>query len=131
MDNLVLLDQKRGPEMAITLVQVTISSTSKEGTYAGRVFKGWETYTINVKGEQITKKRLWTFWLESASDLNKGDVVEFQGELGTKGAQLDKDGKTYLVVEHTINNPSVKVIHKSLPGIETVTAVESTEQSPF
>jgi hypothetical protein len=131
VDNLVLLDQKRGPEMAITLVQVTISSTSKEGTYAGRVFKGWETYSINVKGEQITKKRLWTFWLESAADLNKGDVVEFQGELGTKGAQLDKDGKTYLVVEHTLNNPRVKVIHKTLPGIDTLPPLPADEQSPF
>ena len=54
--------------MAITQVQVTISSTSKEGNYAGRVFKGWETYSINVKGEQITKKRLWTFWLETAAE---------------------------------------------------------------
>ena len=117
--------------MAITLVQVTISSTSKEGTYANRVFKGWETYSINVKGEQITKKRLWTFWLENAADLNKGDVVEFQGELGTKGAQLDKDGKTYLVVEHTLNNPTVKVIHKTLPGIETLPPLPADEQSPF
>ena len=117
--------------MAITQVQVTISSTSKEGTYAGRVFKGWETYSINVKGEQITKKRLWTFWLETAADLNKGDVVEFQGELGTKGAQLDKDGKTYLVVEHTLNAPTVRVIYKTLPGIDALPPVESTEQSPF
>lgn len=131
MDNLVLLEKKRGPEMAITLVQVTISSVSKEGNYAGKVFKGWETYSINVKGEQITKKRLWTFWLETVADLNKGDVVEFQGELGTKGAQLDKDGKTYLVVEHTLNAPSVKVIHKALPGIDTLPPLPTNEQSPF
>jgi hypothetical protein len=121
--------------MAITLVQVTISSITKEGTYAGKVFKGWETYSIKVKGEQITKKRLWTFWLEQAADLNKGDVVEFQGELGTKadGSTFEYSGVTYYKVEHTLNNPTVKVIHKTLPGIETLPPlpVSANEQSPF
>lgn len=118
--------------MAITTIQITISSNSSNGEYAGRVFKGWETYSINMKGEQITKKRLWTVWVDFALNFTKGDLVEFHGELGTKAAQLDKDGKTYFVVEHTLNHARATLLQKaSLPAVTEANAPVASEQSPF
>lgn len=119
--------------MAHVTVQVAVSSASgNESSYAGKVFKGWETYSITVKGESITKKRLWTFWLENAAtNISKGDVVEFSGELGSKASQLDKDGKTYTVVEHSINNARAQVIRKVDPATSIQDAPVFTGESPF
>lgn len=120
--------------MAQVTGQVTISAVTTQGEYSGRAFKGWETYSYTYKGEQVTKKRAWTFWFDAAQDLNKGDVIEFSGELTTKAGDSDlttKTGYTFRPVEHVVNNPLVKVIHKSLPGIETLPPLPANEQSPF
>lgn len=119
--------------MAHVTVQVAVSSVSgNESAYAGKVFKGWETYSITVKGESITKKRLWTFWLENPQpNIAKGDIVEFSGELGSKASQLDRDGNAYLVVEHSVNAARAQVIRKIDPATSIQDAPAFTGESPF
>jgi hypothetical protein len=101
--------------MARVQVQIVVSSVAENGDYKGRVVKGWETFLITVKGESITKKRQWTMWLDSASDLGKDDVVTFTGDLGSKAGTFEKDGNTYQVVEHSLNNVQFKVDTKAVP----------------
>ena len=115
--------------MAIVSVQVHVSSVAVNGDYKGKVVQGWETFSINIKGESITKKRLWTFWLNQPTDLVKGDVVEFHGELGTKAAEYVKDGKTYNTVEHSLNDVRFNVIQKLDPG--KVVVETPSGESPF
>jgi len=102
--------------MAKVSVQIHVSSVAQNGDYRGRVINGWETYSITLKGEQVTKKRQWTIWLDSASDLAKDDVVEFTGELGTKNGKFTKDGQDIAVVEHFINSARYEVIHRATPA---------------
>jgi hypothetical protein len=101
--------------MAKVQVQITVSKVAENGDYKGRVISGWETFQINVKGEQITKKRQWTMWLELPSAITKDDVVTFVGELGTKAGSFEKDGNTYQVVEHSLNHPTYTVDVKAVP----------------
>jgi hypothetical protein len=101
--------------MAKVQVQITVSKVAENGDYKGRVISGWETFQINVKGEQITKKRQWTMWLELPSAITKDDVVTFVGELGTKAGSFEKDGNTYQVVEHSLNHPTYIVDVKAVP----------------
>jgi hypothetical protein len=123
--------------MARVQVQITVSKVAENGDYKGRVISGWETFIITVKGEQITKKRQWTMWLDSASELAKDDVVTFTGDLGTKAGSFEKDGNTYQVVEHSLNNVQFKV---DVKAAETVKANDGwntpasngfTENPPF
>ena len=118
--------------MATVNVQIVVASKAEQGEWSGRVIKGWETYQIIAKGEAITKKRLWTMWLEYPAGIAKGDVVEFIGELGTKAAKLEKDGNTYDVVEHSLNKPSFRVIKAFAPLDPTPASqvVDNTAQ-PF
>ena len=101
--------------MAKVQVQIVVSKVAENGDYKGRVISGWETFIITVKGEQITKKRQWTMWLDAASAINKDDVVTFTGDLGTKAGSFDKDGNTYQVVEHSLNNVSYTVNTSAVP----------------
>jgi hypothetical protein len=101
--------------MAKVQVQIVVSKVAENGEYKGRVISGWETFIITVKGEQITKKRQWTMWLDAASAINKDDVVTFTGDLGTKAGSFDKDGNTYQVVEHSLNNVSYTVNTQAVP----------------
>jgi hypothetical protein len=101
--------------MAKVQVQITVSKVAENGDYKGRVISGWETFQINVKGEQITKKRQWTMWLELPSAITKDDVVTFVGELGTKAGSFEKDGTTYQIVEHSLNHPTYTVDVKAVP----------------
>ena len=101
--------------MAKVQVQIVVSKVAENGDYKGRVISGWETFVINVKGEQITKKRQWTMWLELPSPIIKDDVVTFVGELGTKAGSFEKDGNTYQVVEHSLNHPTYTVDVKAVP----------------
>lgn len=101
--------------MAKVQVQITVSKVAENGDYKGRVISGWETFIINIKGEEITKKRQWTMWLELPSAITKDDVVTFVGELGTKAGSFEKDGTTYQVVEHSLNKPTYTVDVKAVP----------------
>jgi hypothetical protein len=123
--------------MAKVQVQITVSKVAENGDYKGRVISGWETFQITVKGEQITKKRQWTMWLDTASEITKDDVVTFTGDLGTKAGSFEKDGNTYQVVEHSLNNVQFKV---DVKAAETVKANDGwntpasngfTENPPF
>ena len=116
--------------MAKVSVQIHVSSVAQNGDYRGRVINGWETYSIKLKGEQVTKKRQWTIWLDAASDLAKDDVVEFTGELGTKNGKFEKDGQEIAVVEHFINEARYQVIHRAEPQAPKP-VTELTSEPPF
>ena len=116
--------------MAKVSVQIHVSSVAQNGDYRGRVINGWETYSIKLKGEQVTKKRQWTIWLDSASDLAKDDVVEFTGELGTKNGKFEKDGQEIAVVEHFINEARYQVITRATLQAPKPTT-ELTSEPPF
>lgn len=116
--------------MAKVQVQITVSKVAENGDYKGRVISGWETFVITVKGEQITKKRQWTMWLELPSAIVKDDVVTFVGELGTKAGSFEKEGQTYQVVEHSLNNATFTVDTHAVP-IPPKPATEFTQAAPF
>jgi hypothetical protein len=116
--------------MAKVQVQIVVSKVAENGDYKGRVISGWETFVINVKGEQITKKRQWTMWLELPSPIIKDDVVTFVGELGTKAGSFEKDGNTYQVVEHSLNNPTYTVDVKAVPLTNTSVADAWNNSAP-
>jgi len=116
--------------MAKVKVQIAVSSVAQNGDYRGRVINGWETFSIKIKGEPVTKKRQWTMWLELPSDIAKDDVVEFTGELGTKSGTFEKDGTTYQVVEHFINDASYTVISRGIP-VAPKPITELTSEPPF
>jgi hypothetical protein len=116
--------------MARVQVQITVSSVAENGDYKGRVIKGWETFQITVKGEQITKKRQWTMWLELPSAILKDDVVTFVGDLGTKAGSFEKDGNTYQVVEHSLNHPTYVVDVKAVPLTNTSAADAWNNSAP-
>jgi len=101
--------------MAKVQVQIVVSSVAENGDYKGRVFKGWESFTITVKGEPVNKKRQWTMWLDLPAAINKDDIVTFTGDLGTKAGSFEKDGQTYQVVEHSLNNVTYVVNSSAVP----------------
>lgn len=118
--------------MATTTVQIIISKTAEQGDYKGRVFSGWETFQIRVKGEPVTKKRLWTMWMDVAQPFGKGDVIEFTGELGTKNGSYEKDGEKFPTVEHSLNVTQWRPIHYAtpIPTEAPVTITDGNDQ-PF
>jgi hypothetical protein len=116
--------------MAKVQVQIAVSSVSQNGEYRGRVINGWESYSIKVKGELVNKKRQWTMWLELPSNINKDDIVTFNGELGSKTGTFDKDGQTYNVVEHFINDASYTINQSAVP-IPAKSITELTSEPPF
>jgi len=117
--------------MAKVVVQISVSSVSANGDFRGRVIKGWETFQITVKGEPVTKKRVWTMWLDYPSDITKGDVIEFEGQLGTKVADYEtKDGTTGKTVEHSLNQCQWRAISRAVP-LPANPAVEVSTDSPF
>lgn len=101
--------------MAKVQVQIAVSSVAENGEYKGRVIKGWESFTINVKGVPTDKKRQWTMWLDAPSSIVKDDVVTFTGDLGTKAGTFEKDGTTYQVVDHSLNNVTYTVNTHAVP----------------
>ena len=124
--------------MARVQVQIVVSKVAENGDYRGRVVSGWESFTINVKGEQVNKKRQWTMWLDAPSSIVKDDVVSFVGDLGTKAGTFEKDGQTYQVVEHSLNNVTYKVDTHAVPLTNTSAAdawnkpvTQLTENPPF
>lgn len=110
--------------MAQVKVQISISKVAANAGYVGKVVGGWETFQITVKGEPVTKKRLWTMWLDKDYGINKGDVVEFIGELSTKIAPYQaKDGSQANGIEHSLNVTSLTTISKAQsPAVETAPA---------
>jgi hypothetical protein len=124
--------------MAKVQVQIVVSKVAENGEYKGRVISGWETFLITIKGEQITKKRQWTMWLDATSEIGKDDVVTFTGDLGTKAGSFEKDGNTYQVVEHSLNNVAYTINTKAVPipakaneGWNTPASNGFTENPPF
>jgi hypothetical protein len=122
--------------MAKVQVQIVVSSVAENGDYKGRVFKGWESFTITVKGEPVNKKRQWTMWLDLPAAINKDDIVTFTGDLGTKAGSFEKDGQTYQVVEHSLNNVTYVVNSSAVPIPPSVhdawnTPAPDSGQSPF
>ena len=105
--------------MAKVNVQIVVSKVAENGDYRGRVVSGWESFSITVKGEQVNKKRQWTMWLDAPSSIVKDDVVTFQGDLGTKAGSFEKDGQTYQVVEHSLNNVTYTVNTHAVPLTNT------------
>jgi hypothetical protein len=101
--------------MAKVQVQIVVSSVAENGEYKGRVIKGWESFTITVKGEPVNKKRQWTMWLDLPAAITKDDIVTFTGDLGTKAGSFEKDGQTYQVVEHSLNNVTYVVNSSAVP----------------
>ena len=116
--------------MAKVSVQIVVSKVAENGDYKGRVISGWETFTINVKGEQVTKRRQWTMWLDLPAAINKDDIVTFTGDLGTKAGSFEKDGQTFAVVEHSLNNVSYTVNQSAVP-LPPKPVTEFTENPPF
>ncbi len=124
--------------MAKVQVQIVVSKVAENGDYRGRVVSGWESFTITVKGEQVNKKRQWTMWLDAPSSIVKDDVVSFVGDLGTKAGSFEKDGQTYQVVEHSLNNVTYKVDTHAVP-MNNISAADAwnkpatqlTENPPF
>jgi hypothetical protein len=122
--------------MAKVQVQIVVSSVAENGDYKGRVFKGWESFTITVKGEPVNKKRQWTMWLDLPAAINKDDIVTFTGDLGTKAGSFEKDGQTYQVVEHSLNNVTYVVNSSAVPippkaNDVWITPTPDSGQSPF
>jgi hypothetical protein len=58
------------------------------------------------------------------------DVVTFVGDLGTKAGSFEKDGNTYQVVEHSLNNVTYKVDTKAAPSAPKA-ETEFTQVAPF
>ena len=118
--------------MAQVNVQIVVSSVSANGDFRGRVIKGWESYQVEFRGQKETKKREWTMWLDLPSDITKGDVIEFTGELITKtdGVQHEYQGRTYFKVEHSLNQCQWRAISRAVP-LPANPAVEVSTDSPF
>ena len=116
--------------MAKVQVQIVVSKVAENGDYKGRVVSGWETFIITIKGEQVTKRRQWTMWLDLPSNINKDDVVTFTGDLGTKAGSFEKDGQTYQVVEHSLNQVSYTINQAAVP-IPPKPVNEFTSEPPF
>jgi hypothetical protein len=77
-------------------------------------------------------------WLDAPSAINKDDIVSFVGDLGTKAGTFEKDGNTYQVVEHSLNNVTYKVDQQAAPvapktndGWNTPATNGFTENPPF
>jgi len=124
--------------MAKVQVQIAVSSVAENGDYKSRVIKGWESFTISLKGVPTDKKRQWTMWLDAPSSIVKDDVVTFVGDLGTKAGSFEKDGNTYQVVEHSLNNVTYTVNTHAVPLSNTSAAdswntptAPATENPPF
>jgi hypothetical protein len=69
-------------------------------------------------------------WLDLPSAITKDDVVTFVGELGTKAGSFEKDGNTYQVVEHSLNNPTYTVDVKAVPLTNTSAADAWNNSAP-
>lgn len=117
--------------MAKVQVQIVVAKVTENGDYKGRVVDGWESFTITFKGEQFNKNRHWTMWLDLPSSLVKDDVVTFTGDLGTKaGGLFEKDGQTYQLVEHSLNQATFTVNSHAVP-LPAAPVTELTENPPF
>jgi hypothetical protein len=86
--------------MAKTKLSGIVSSVAKN-----RIVNLWETFDVN--GRQAYRK--WTIWFDIANDIEKGDFIEVEGDLGTKIGSYEKDGETKQTVECSINSPSLLV----------------------
>ena len=112
--------------MAQVMIYAKVAEVVNEGYPRLRV---WETY--DFKGEP--RNRLWTAWLDNASNLKKDDEVRISGSLGTKVGTYNKPGQeTKQVVEHSINNVDVELIRAAEPksSIQEVIGILAPTTSP-
>jgi len=71
----------------------------------------WEDFIVEyADGKKFERKRKWQVWFNGLTDINTGDWVELEGELGTKLEEYEKDGETKSAVGHSINNPHVRQV---------------------
>ena len=127
--------------MAKVNLQIKVSSVSVNGSWAGRVIQGWESFNTEMNGQRYTKKRLWSVFFELPTNINKDDLIEVTGELQTKadGVPNEYEGKTYFKVEHTVGNASFKLIEAAVPlnsnpandGWNTPPVTELNQNPPF
>jgi hypothetical protein len=68
-----------------------------------RIVNIWETF--DIQGRQVYRK--WTIWFDIANDIEKGDFIEVEGDLGTKIGSYEKEGETKQTIEHSINSPTL------------------------
>ncbi len=62
------------------------------------------------------RNRLWTAWLDNASNYKKDDEVKIEGALGTKVGTYNKPGQeTKQIVEHSLNNCLVELVRAAEP----------------
>ena len=119
--------------MAEIKVQFVVTSVSQNGNYRGKVIYGWETYQgVDRTQTAFTGKRQWTIWLEFPSELAKGDLAEFIGELGTKKGTYKKEenGPELEVIEHYVNNARYTLLKKAEPEVAKA-VTEFTSEPPF
>lgn len=119
--------------MAEVRVQFEVTGVSANETYKGRVIRGWETFQGTLKnGEPFTGRRSWTIWLEFPSELVKGDLAEFVGELSTKKGTYQKDENSPVldVIEHHLNSARYTVLKRAVP-LAAKPVTEITAEPPF
>lgn len=66
------------------------------------IVTAWEAY-LGRQGED--KNRRWSLWFDVNLDVAEGDLLDVSGDLATKPDDYEKDGKTYRVVAHSLENP--------------------------
>jgi len=119
--------------MAEAKVQFEVTSVSQNGEYRGKVIYGWETYQgIDRNKNPFTGKRQWTIWLEFPSELVKGDLAEFVGQLVTKKGTYKKDENSpeIEVIEHSLNQARYTLLKKAEPQ-QPKPVTEVTAEPPF
>ncbi len=124
----ITLNRKGNTEMPVIKVVGTVANL----IWDSRAIRVWEQY--EVKGEQ--KYRVWTAWgTNQVFDYNEGDTLEIEGDLSTKaGTYMPKDStEARSVVEHSLNNITVKLLAKASPKASqsSTEPVTSEEDMPF
>lgn len=95
------------------MAYITIGGEVNSIGWEGRRISIWEN--IHANGKDYS--RLWTAWFPEsvAHELQEQDFAEIMGELSTKiGEYTNKQGEKKIVVEHHLQNASIrKVVSKT------------------
>jgi hypothetical protein len=110
--------------MATVEIYAKVAEVVNEGYPRLRV---WETY--DFKGEP--RNRLWTAWLDNASNYKKDDEVKIEGSLSTKVGTYNKPGQeTKQVVEHSLNNCLVSLVKAAEPKTSIQEVIDIVAPAP-
>lgn len=87
-------------------LQVKGKVANSIATQTGKgLVKVWEKQDFRGKDKWV----LWTCWFDLPQlHLGENDEVILDGDLSTKVGSYEKDGETKTVVEHHLNNVSIK-----------------------